>query len=344
MIKSPIIWGFTNWLIPSLTLLLWYILAQPNPFYTFGVNDLAIFGTGVYAYYVLCLHKNDAALMTRRLVTHNVTTNALLFLSTLSIILAGFEGYARSKVVISDSFSGSAIQSTWYQGYWTPINSLDMRDVEPNDSRLTNVLIVGDSFVSCYGIEQHSDTIGRQLQQRLGDQYGVNIAAYPGWDTVTEMEALGTYPVRPDIVVWSHLPNDIAWQWDRSQQQVDWLRWLLGRTYLTEFALHRFGLLSQPPERAVQQNDSAIANHFALLDGVIAWCESNDVQLIFVVWSEAGVEAFTDQSYDYFVATGHWVVDARDLIGVEYWASPLDAHPNERAIEVLSYRIEEVIE
>lgn len=346
MIKRPLLWGLVLWFIPSLTVLLWIILCQPNPFYTFGVNDLMVLGTGAYAYWLFVLYKTDQTAMLRNLMKAR-GSELVVYLCIWSIGLTFAEGLFRATVVMSDSYSIGSMQWTWFQGYWLPVNSLSYRDVEPTNPELTNVLIVGDSFIAGYGIESHDRMVGPQLQRNLGDQYGVNIAADAGWQSVTQIEAMGTYPVRPDIVVWSHVPNDIGWQPIPQQNHsaaLGWIEWFMARTYIgNRLFVHTFGLLRPPSEYRMQDDFNAVQNHMNLLDGVVTWCDSNGMRLIFVVWETENTAVFTDDMEEYFRSTGAEVISMRDIQGRNFWASPYDPHPNEVAIGILADRINEVI-
>lgn len=348
--RHAIMWALTGWLILSGTLWLWLAGTQPSRFYTPGFNDALIFMTGVYALWVLCLRRKDVTALARAVFASS-RGGLIISLMTTTLLCACVELSARWLLVTSDSYAIGAVQFTWFRAYWLPVNSLSIRDVEPYPAELTNVLIVGDSYVAGYGIENHSDMINRRLQEMLGAGYGVNIAADAGLHTVDEFALLQAYPTVPNLVVWSQHPNDITWL-DMRPRRPLWLdargmfEWLMGRTYVTEYIfIHRLNILQPAYEDELLADEAVWAQHTALLDEVVVWCDERSIPIVFVSWELWGMH-YSPQFVAWAENAGVPYIDMADLYDSaesfsEVAASPLDGHPNEQVIQILAERIYE---
>lgn len=245
------------------------------------------------------------------------------------------------EIVMRATVHMSAPRSTiifqdWERTYWTPINTLGYRDVEPYSADLTNVLVVGDSFIAGYGVNRAEDRISGVLQTELGSAYGVNIVADIGWETPREFEALQTYPVAPDVVIWSHYANDLIWvypEYPRVYPLPSTLANLSNNFYLTTY-LYRTLMPSESGTIAEDsyQNADVVARHLALLQEVIDYCAEHNAVLIFVLWDVPLQRDTVPTIARLLDAQGVAYLDTTTfLYGREYYevaASPLDAHPN----------------
>lgn len=345
--KQSIQWALVGWLVVTGTLWLWFAGVQPSPIYTPSLKDTAVFCTGAYALWLLCLHRKNVPALLRGLMRSN-RGGLVVSLMTTTLLCSGVELSARWLGVMSDSYAPSGMMWTWYSAYWLPVNSLSFRDVEPYPAELTNVLVVGDSYVAGYGIENHSDMMNRIVQEQLGAGYGVNIAADPGLQTVDEFSLLQDYPITPEIVVWSHHPNDILWQDTRARNSIatdprGMFEWLMGRLYTTDYIfIHRLNVLQPAYEFELLAGDAAWARHTALLGEVVEWCRARSIRLVFVSWELWGMH-YSPQFVSWAVGSGQQVIDTADLYEnaefMDIAASPLDAHPNERVIAEVAGRI-----
>lgn len=265
---------------------------------------------------------------------HPRLINFLLILTSVCLVLGVLELYMRATVHISAGY-GTAMENDWMREHWTPINSLGYRDVEPYPEALTNVLVIGDSFMAGYGVENSNERLSGVLQTALGSDYGVNVAAQIAWETPREFQALQEYPIAPDIVVWSHFANDILWQLPNYPHvyPYDPVRELLAPSYLLSFS---YALLTRPRGDTLvyeqYQDDAALARHEDLLGQVIAYCQSHAIRLIFVVWDVPThndtaplITAFLDAQGVAYVDMAT-VLAGRPLRDVA--ASVLDGHPN----------------
>lgn len=325
-------YGIAGWVIISVTLYLYFVIGQPSPIQPFG--NLLVCSAGLWSLmYVGCVFKVTALQL--REIGKSPKVGILISLFTFTFLLAGIEYSARMILDMSNSYSIGAMQQIWNLRHWQ-FNSLGYRDVEPCSEEAINVLLVGDSFIAGLGIEEFEDTVGRQLQDRLGGDFCVNIAAEAGDSTEDELRHFRAYPVTADIVVWSHLPNDISWLDDReptplAQNPLGILEWVAGRTYITDYLLlHRFRLLRPRYEDVLWTRPEVVSQHRTYVESII---NSIDVRVIGLVW-----ENNNGQIMELFEE----VVDMRDAVNM--WASPLDGHPNEEAAALAADRLAEVID
>lgn len=85
-------------------------------------------------------------------------------------------------------------------------------DLGAGPSDIPTVLVVGDSFAAGQGVLDR-DRVGEQLARLLPDVRVVTLAE-PGWnlgDQLTMVGALGPR-IRPDVVLWLFVPNDVGAQ------------------------------------------------------------------------------------------------------------------------------------
>lgn len=229
----------------------------------------------------------------------------------------------------------SVIFEGWERAHWTPINSLGYRDVEPYSADLTNVLVVGDSYIAGYGVNRIEDRVSGVLQTELGSAYGVNIAAEIAWETPREFEALQAYPVTPDVVIWSYYTNDIFWthpNYPDIYPHQTFLEFAADRFYISSFLYRR---LTRPNRdtivESMYQDADALARHLALLQEVIDYCEARGIPLIFIVWAFPSQDDTVGHITTFLDGAGATYLDAAALLRgrplQEITASPLDAHP-----------------
>lgn len=136
---------------------------------------------------------------------------SISFISLLFCFIVG-EIYFRNFFIQSDGFGVTLASRKWFSKYWKPINSFGYRDNEWIQEELQNkkvVLVIGDSFVAGYGIENIRDRFSNVLGSYLGDEYVTINVSRNGWGTRGELAALKGCPFKVDTVVWSYFPNDI---------------------------------------------------------------------------------------------------------------------------------------
>jgi hypothetical protein len=260
--------------------------------------------------------------------------NAYVVLWTISTVLIAVEVVLRLLPPQSAAFT-SVVHQRWAAHYWHPINSLGYRDVELASEDLINVLVVGDSFMAGYGIRSIEDRLSGILQSSLGNEYGVNIAAQSSWETNHQFAAIQMYPVSPDIIVWSHVGNDILWTLPTYPAVYTYsvVDRFADNFYMTTYAYRTFfGREKDTVVPALYADPTAFAQHTALLQEVIDWCMSRDIRLIFVVWDISNANEVAPYILPFLDEAGMDYVDmGTQLMGrpiPEITAGFFDGHPN----------------
>ena len=107
----------------------------------------------------------------------------------------------------------------WFTKYWE-VNELGYRDVKfdpKSDQNKFKIAILGDSFVAGHGIKNVNDRFSNILESKLGSSaYRVYNMGLNGADTQTEFDRLVTFPIKPNLIILVHYPNDIERVPDRS--------------------------------------------------------------------------------------------------------------------------------
>jgi len=278
-------------------------------------------------------------------------------LVTVLVFLPAAELYFRFFYAVPMGNSLALAHRNWERRYWHPINSRGVRDAEwprtradLNGNRL--VAVVGDSFAAGAGIENVADRSSNRLGVLLGPGYRVITVAKPGWETPDQLRALRALQVAPDIVVWSHVPNDIrdaaarsGMKWPRARRPRG--RWgaLVRDSYLVNFLYWRWGALGRNRDaRADQRHNlqraygwrTAWSRHAADLAQVLDWTNRNGASLVVVVFPYLddlpGTKALSGQVAAFFRDRGVPVIDMgeeladedpRDLV-----VSAIDSHPS----------------
>lgn len=279
----------------------------------------------------------------------------LLTLATLAIIVIGLEVSFR-HIAMSDNFAFSKMHENWHRLYWQPINELGYRDyavAQANDGR-QHIVVMGDSLVTGYGVNDIADTFPHRLGDLLGAEYSVNIVAQPGWGVSLALAVLQDYPLKPDILVVSHFINDIiespahdvyAQQFPSLRRNPDdSLRWWVDNVYLVNFLYWRvFHYLDyNAPQLYFDHIAGAYTNPdvWRVYEGELAkvmdWTQANDVQLVVLVWPNlgdvVGSRTMTAPVVDYFRQRDVPVVDMTDVLAdipaQQLVVSVFDAHPS----------------
>ena len=113
--------------------------------------------------------------------------------------------------VESNRYNGSLSSRSWFYKYYD-YNSEGYRDHEHNWEAVqskTKVLVLGDSFVEGHGIEDPNDRFGEVMASHLDDSYQVFNLGHGGSDVRMALDHLRSYPVQPDLLVYSYYPNDM---------------------------------------------------------------------------------------------------------------------------------------
>jgi hypothetical protein len=127
---------------------------------------------------------------------------------TLWLTEAGLTGIAAVRPPVAP-----AVAPTWRPRALPPLaGHVVPADLGAGPSETPTVLIVGDSFAAGQGVLDR-DRVGEQLSRRLSGVRVVTLAE-PGWnlgDELTMVGALGPR-IRPDVVLWLFVPNDVGAQ------------------------------------------------------------------------------------------------------------------------------------
>lgn len=295
----------------------------------------------------------------------------LITLTTLVFIVIGIELGMRYVWVMSDNFQFSKMHSNWNRLYWNPINEAGYRDYPvplENDGQI-HILVMGDSLVTGYGVDNIADTFPHILDDALDDDYSVNIVAQPGWGVFSAFGAVQAYPIEPDILILSHYINDInegtaAQEYGQAFPQIridptESQRWWTERFYIANFLYYRVFLYTQHDSVGLYNdwvygaydNQAVWTAYQEELQTVIDWTAENDIPLIVLVWSNLldieGSESITEPVVTYFSEQNIPVVDMSDyLIDLpvsQRTVNPFDAHPGERSHRIAGEELAEVL-
>lgn len=213
----------------------------------------------------------------------------------------------------------------WFNRYWQT-NRLGYRDREPHvdsTTKTTKMMFLGDSFVAGHGIKDPEDRFSDIVGRKLGSQFAVYNLGRNAADTKEEYENLRKYPIKPDIVVLSHIPNDIEKVKRPGHQQgfgpiqnpkgndlvqlspqlagTGFLRFLSQGSFTLNYIYWKFngfieGVepvdLQQKPEDFGDNHVScyfdptALAEHHHDLHQIVDWCQSRDIRLLILTFPE----------------------------------------------------------
>lgn len=141
-----------------------------------------------------------------------VVQNLTLVVFTIMFTLLVLELFFKLFFAQTDGFNYTLASKNWFDRYWRK-NSLGYRDMEWTPEKVaghTKIMVLGDSFVAGYGIEQEADRFSNLLGQQLGDSYAVMNVGQLGASTKEEIQNALNYPYSPDIVILAFFVNDIT--------------------------------------------------------------------------------------------------------------------------------------
>ncbi|MEM0998765.1 MAG: GDSL-type esterase/lipase family protein [Bacteroidota bacterium] len=99
----------------------------------------------------------------------------------------------------------------WFDRYWE-LNRFGYRDAEwelNGNSTRPRLFVLGDSFVAGHGIEDPAERFSDRLAARLNSQIQVFNLGKNGANTRAQFDSLDAFPLVPQILILSHIPNDI---------------------------------------------------------------------------------------------------------------------------------------
>jgi len=310
-----------------------------------------IWGLGFILYLSLTL--NVALLCrfvwTKQTVARRKILNICLPLFALLAMLFILESLFAFLVVQSDGKAITLGARLWLHRYWNPINSHGYRDYDTKhfDGRSV-VFIVGDSFVAGYGIKRIEDRFANRLAHMLGDGWEHVVIAKNGWQTGTQLKAIGDYPIDPDVIILSHYINDIEGAAKKNGFSphryvqgpgkltakfvnksffLNWLYWRVYRGFIGNYWKYLQNSYSNP---------KIWNTHRLELQAFVDYAESINAHLYAVIWPclqpVSASREFTSKVVGFLRSQGVSVVDLAEVFedrpGSELVVNKLDGHPN----------------
>jgi lysophospholipase L1-like esterase len=290
----------------------------------------------------------------------------VLFLSLMAAEL-----YFKLFFAQSDAYFFTLAAQNWQERYWQPINSLGYRDREWTAEAVAGklkVAVVGDSIAAGVGINNYEDRFSNVLNQLLGDETVVFNVASPGWSTRREIEAIVSYPYRPDILILTYFINDIegaAYHQGLKQPRVVrdpsplWQP-LIQNSYAINFMYWRLARFGQREGQAaylawvaeIFNNPEVWWVHQQELQTIYDGTRSEGIPLIVVIFPNlttlAESRQFVAPVAEFFQSRGVPVLDVSHLLAGSapqaLTASPVDSHPNEVVHWAVAEQLAQLIE
>lgn len=201
----------------------------------------------------------------------------------------------------------------WFHYYWE-FNNRGYRDVEIEErdtSGKVNLFVLGDSFVAGHGIKDPQDRFSDRLAEMLPDNYEVYNLGESGSDTRKQFENLSDFPLRPDYLVWSHIPNDIERIYTAQptslreeppllHAQLISTPSLRDRYFLLDYVIRQINAPRNPPRlhytrEMVEGKDNylryyldpkAFRQHMAEIDELLGWARHYDIPVLAMLFPE----------------------------------------------------------
>jgi hypothetical protein len=231
-------------------------------------------------------------------------TGVMITLTTFVIILSAAETWMRIFYITTDGYGFTAMNYHWYKNfYWGHYNSVGFRDYEPKPDApgLTRVAVLGDSFAMGHGINNIDETFPQLLEQKLGENYDVDVIAQSGWDTDIQLYQLDQYPLEPDVVVLSYYLNDIDHLLQAPELNPDSrftfpenpvLSWVVINFFVPNYIYYNLLQFTSPLRTSNHLNDLINAHRddeywsvqAERLSEIIGWTERHEMRLVVLLW------------------------------------------------------------
>lgn len=250
-------------------------------------------------------------------------------------------------------FNGTLASRAWFYRNWS-LNADGYRDapLDPTEKGKKHVLVLGDSFVAGHGVKNAQDRFSDRLGALLPTSYRVHNLGVGGSDVVDAYERLRTYPIKPDLLVFSYYPNDIEedgqrgglhLQHARSYEDVGFpFRYFIRRSYVLNNLYWRFPHPTELTDykgyvRQCYGYVRVMMLHKQHLDQIVDYADSLQIPMATVVFpflEDAAHSAFaTVPVLNHFADRDVPSLDVRRwLIGKDprdYIVNSNDPHPNE---------------
>ena len=203
--------------------------------------------------------------------------------------------------VESNRYNGSLSSRSWFYKYYD-YNSEGYRDVEHNweaTQSKTKVMVLGDSFVEGHGIEDPNDRFGEVMASHLDDSYQLFNLGHGGSDVRMALDQLRSYPVQPDLLVYSYYPNDMENDCETAGREIIRIphmedvpgifRYFVKRSYLMNYIYwkypHGSDLFNYRDYLSGCYSDStAMDIHLGHLDALHNYADSLAIPMVTVIW------------------------------------------------------------
>lgn len=306
---------------------------------------------GVAYHTIIRIRQREAEALRRRNFALGLCASVL----SLWLLLLILELFFRAFVIQSDAFGHTLAAKRWFERYWGPTNSFGFRDREFDTRILASsktLFVIGDSFVAGLGVNNPEDRFSNHLRRWMGSDWCVLNFGQNGWNTRQEIEALRSFPIQPDVIVWSYYLNDIAGAAAEHghNQYIDlsispsWVNVLVENSYFINFVYWRwFRVLSRleggpfwESVRSDFDNEAIWNTHRQELQGVVEYIRQHHIALLVVIFPTLtdipGSQKITAKVANIFRLTGSPVIDLSEyLVGRDVRSlivNNVDAHPN----------------
>ena len=296
--------------------------------------------------------------------------NALVFVALLAGAIAAGETYFR-YVYDQSSWHATALTTRAWLWKHCQLNKDGFREVEftkQKQAGTTRVAFLGDSFTFGYGIADPADRFTDLIRARLAEtqpgKYEIWNVGMIGANTAAEINTLRSLitSVELDRVVLAYCPNDIEDLLPLDRHDISPFEGaepgsLRSRSYLLDHLVIRASLLdTSNAERffgevdAFHRDPQRFAQQAARIAEFARLCADAGLRLDVVVWPvishwgpDYPYDAWHDRIAAAWAAAGIDVIDLRETFaGTTYEdlrVNSLDAHPNERASELVAERL-----
>ncbi|MCI0565187.1 MAG: SGNH/GDSL hydrolase family protein, partial [Nitrososphaera sp.] len=244
---------------------------------------------------VIRIRQREAGALRRRNCVLGLCTSVL----SLWLLLLILELFFKAFVIQSDAFGHTLAAKRWFERYWGPTNSFGFRDQEFDTRILASsktLFVIGDSFVAGLGVDNPEDRFSNHLRRWMGSDWCVLNFGRNGWDTRQEIDAVRSFHIQPNVIVWSYYLNDIAGaaaEHGRSKYvdlsiSPSWASALVEHSYLVNFVYWRwFRVLSRleggPYWEGVQadfDNEAIWNTHRKELRDVVDYTHQHQIALL----------------------------------------------------------------
>ena len=145
-----------------------------------------------------------------RFSKNETTKNILLLVGGLFFVFILLE-ISFSFISVSSGGADTLVSKNWFNYHWKE-NRLGYRDLDTEEidrADKKNILIIGDSYVAGHGLNKESEMFSNILRNDLKNNFDIFNLGICGADTKAEFGFLSKYPVKPDMIIVSHVNNDI---------------------------------------------------------------------------------------------------------------------------------------